>query len=68
MTMSTTYSTANSALILVDVLNDFLAEDGKLAGMIGPMIEKLELRRNLQPARWRQKSGPQDDLCPPWCR
>jgi len=48
MTVSTTCSTANSALILVDVLNDFLAEDGKLAGMIGPMIEKLELRRNLQ--------------------
>ena len=48
MTVSTTCSTANSALILVDVLNDFLAENGKLAGMIGPMIEKLELRRNLQ--------------------
>lgn len=46
--MSTIYSTANSALILVDVLNDFLAEDGKLAGVIGPMIEKLELRKNLR--------------------
>ena len=46
--MRTTYSTTDSALILVDVLNDFLAPDGKLAGVIGPMIEKLQLKRNLQ--------------------
>lgn len=46
--MNTTYSTANSALILVDVLNDFLADDGKLAGKIGPMVEKHHLKQNLQ--------------------
>jgi ureidoacrylate peracid hydrolase len=46
--MSTTYSTKSSALILVDVLNDFLAEDGKLAGVIGPMIERHHLRPNLK--------------------
>lgn len=42
------YPTDVSALILVDVLNDFLAEDGKLAPQIGPMIEKLNLKANLQ--------------------
>src|SRR5215468_11857230 len=42
------YPTNTSALILVDVLNDFLAEDGKLAGQIGPMLEKLNLKANLQ--------------------
>jgi len=42
------YPTAVSALILVDVLNDFLAEDGKLAAQIGPMVEKLNLKANLQ--------------------
>ena len=46
--MKTSYSRADSALILVDVLNDFMAEDGKLAGMIGPMIEKHQLKKNLQ--------------------
>lgn len=43
-----TYSTSTSALILIDVLNDFLAEDGKLAPQIGPMVEKLNLKANLQ--------------------
>ena len=42
------YPAAVSALILVDVLNDFLAEDGKLAAQIGPMVEKLNLKANLQ--------------------
>jgi len=46
--MSTVYSTADSALILVDVLNDFMADDGKLSAVIGPMIEKHQLRPNLQ--------------------
>lgn len=46
--MSSAYSTRNSALILIDVLNDFLAEDGKLAGRIGPMIEKHHLKPNLR--------------------
>lgn len=45
--MATTYSTENTALILIDVLNDFLADDGKLAGMIGPNVEKLHLKQNL---------------------
>jgi len=42
------YPTDVSALILVDVLNDFLADDGKLAPQIGPMVEKLNLKANLQ--------------------
>jgi ureidoacrylate peracid hydrolase len=42
------YPTTTTALILVDVLNDFLAKDGKLGGMIGPMVEKLDLKAHLQ--------------------
>jgi nicotinamidase-related amidase len=42
------YSTADTALLLVDVLNDFLDENGKLATAIGPMLEKTHLRSNLQ--------------------
>ena len=42
------YPANASALVLVDVLNDFLAEDGKLAAQIGPMVEKLNLKANLQ--------------------
>lgn len=42
------YALANSALILIDVLNDFLADDGKLAGQIGPMLDKLQLKPNLE--------------------
>lgn len=41
------YPVQTTALILVDVLNDFLADDGKLSGAIGPMVEKLELKDNL---------------------
>jgi ureidoacrylate peracid hydrolase len=41
------YPTSTSALILVDVLNDFLSPDGKLAAQIGPMLEELNLRVNL---------------------
>jgi len=49
------YSTETTALVLVDVLNDFLAEDGKLHEMIGPMLEETNLvehlKRLLQGAR-----------------
>lgn len=41
------YSTSCTALLLVDVLNDFLDEEGKLASAIGPMIEKTNLKPNL---------------------
>ena len=41
------YATGNSALILVDVHNDFLAEDGKLAGQIGPMLDKLDFKAHI---------------------
>lgn len=41
------YSLKNSALILIDVLNDFLADDGKLAADIGPMLVKLDLKAHL---------------------
>jgi nicotinamidase-related amidase len=46
--MSPTYATTDTALLLVDVLNDFLHEDGKIAGAIGPMLETLNLKANLQ--------------------
>jgi ureidoacrylate peracid hydrolase len=42
------YSTQNTALVLVDVLNDFLAEDGKLNSMIAPMLEQTNLIANLK--------------------
>lgn len=40
----TTYSSRDSAVLLVDFLNDFLAVDGKLAAEIGPMIAGLGLK------------------------
>jgi ureidoacrylate peracid hydrolase len=46
--MGIIYPTTNSALILVDVLNDFMAVDGKLAKVIGPMIDKHDLKANLR--------------------
>ncbi|MFF3000117.1 isochorismatase family cysteine hydrolase [Streptomyces sp. NPDC057950] len=42
-----TYPHARTALVLIDPLNDFLAEDGKLSGQIGPMLEKTDLRAQL---------------------
>lgn len=40
---ATRYEPTESALILVDVLNEFLAEDGKLNGMLRLMLDKLAL-------------------------
>jgi hypothetical protein len=37
------YSTQTTARVLADVLNDFLADDGKLNGMIAPMLEQTAL-------------------------
>lgn len=37
-----------TAIVLVDVLNDFLAEEGKLHGMIAPMVEQTQLVSKLQ--------------------
>jgi ureidoacrylate peracid hydrolase len=48
MTVKQSYRADKTALILVDVLNDFLADDGKLHGAIGAMLEKLELRSHLE--------------------
>jgi nicotinamidase-related amidase len=45
---SDTYPTQTTALVLIDVLNDFLAEDGKLHDMIAPMVEQTNLVANLQ--------------------
>jgi nicotinamidase-related amidase len=42
------YSTETTALVLVDLLNDFMAEDGKLHGMIAPMLEQTDLVANLK--------------------
>lgn len=41
------YPSTRTALVLIDPLNDFLAEDGKLSGQIGPMLEKTDLRAQL---------------------
>lgn len=41
------YSTENSALLLVDVLNDFLSPDGKVNARIQEQIEKVGLIANL---------------------
>jgi ureidoacrylate peracid hydrolase len=45
---SRSYPAEISALILVDVLNDFLAEEGKLNGMIRPMLDELALIPKLE--------------------
>lgn len=44
---NTTYSTDVSALILVDVLNDFLSEHGKINPGIRDQMEKVNLIENL---------------------
>jgi ureidoacrylate peracid hydrolase len=44
---SQTYDPKTTALVLVDVLNDFLAEDGKLAPAIKPMVDQLHLIEHL---------------------
>ncbi|MEU6651199.1 isochorismatase family cysteine hydrolase [Streptomyces sp. NPDC046900] len=41
------YPPERTALVVVDALNDFLAEDGKLSAQIGPMLDKLDLRAQL---------------------
>ncbi|MEV7368547.1 isochorismatase family cysteine hydrolase [Streptomyces sp. NPDC003631] len=41
------YPPERTALVVVDVLNDFLAEDGKLSEQIGPMLDRLDLRAQL---------------------
>jgi nicotinamidase-related amidase len=41
------YATGDTALLLVDLLNDFLDEKGKLAQRIGPMLEKTDLIAHL---------------------
>lgn len=41
------YSTRDTALLLVDLLNDFLDENGKLAERIGPMLKETELKAHL---------------------
>ena len=46
--MNTTYSTADTALLLVDLLNDFLDEKGKLSQRIRPMLKKTDLIAHLQ--------------------
>jgi nicotinamidase-related amidase len=46
--MAETYSTEDTALLLVDLLNDFLDEKGKLAERIGPMLVKTDLIAHLE--------------------
>jgi len=42
------YPAPTTAIVLVDVLNDFLADEGKLHGMIAPMVEQTKLIEKLQ--------------------
>lgn len=46
--MESTYPLNKTALILVDVLNEFLADDGKLHERVKPMIDKMDLKVNLK--------------------
>jgi nicotinamidase-related amidase len=46
--MQETYSTDETALLLVDLLNDFLDPKGKLAERIGPMLGKTDLIAHLE--------------------
>jgi hypothetical protein len=43
-----TYSTVSTALLLVDLLNDFLDENRKLAERIGGMLTKTNLKEHLK--------------------
>ncbi len=43
-----TYSTDDTALLLVDLLNDFLDSRGKLAGRIGEMLAQTDLKAHLE--------------------
>jgi nicotinamidase-related amidase len=42
------YPADRTALVVIDPLNDFLAEDGKLHDQIGPQLDKRDLRARLQ--------------------
>ncbi|GAA5023050.1 cysteine hydrolase family protein [Streptomyces siamensis] len=42
------YTPETTALLVIDLLNDFMADDGKLNGQIGHMIKKLDLVKQLQ--------------------
>jgi nicotinamidase-related amidase len=46
--MNETYSTSDTALLLVDLLNDFLDPNGKLAERIGPMLAQTDLIAHLE--------------------
>ncbi|MGF6492092.1 nicotinamidase-related amidase [Luteibacter sp. 621] len=46
--MQENYATSDTALLLVDLLNDFLDENGKLAQRIGPMLKKTDLVEHLK--------------------
>jgi len=54
------YAPDTTALLVIDLLNDFMADDGKLSGRIGPMIKQLnlvdQLRRLTDGARERNVS------------
>ena len=43
-----TYSTDGTALLFVDLLNDFLDENGKLAEHIGGILKKTNLKEHLK--------------------
>lgn len=47
MTISEPYSTSDTALLLVDLLNDFLDENGKLSQRIGGMLVETDLKAHL---------------------
>jgi nicotinamidase-related amidase len=45
---TTSYPRETSVLVLVDPLNEFLADDGKINPMIRPMLDKLNLVASLE--------------------
>lgn len=42
------YASDTTSLLVIDLLKDFMAPDGKLYGQVGPMIESLGLVAQLQ--------------------
>lgn len=42
-----TYPADRTGLVVVDLLNDFFAPDGKLNGLISPMLEEMDLTARL---------------------
>jgi nicotinamidase-related amidase len=52
-----TYPADRTAVVLVDLLNDFFADDGKLNGAIAPMLKEMDLTARLAHLIERSRAG-----------